>query len=93
MEIIQILPELYRYKDCKCSECTFRFGCWTSQSTCCPLKAVRVVEKTIGDNHLFMRCKGAEISINNNLGKFDNSLLAKIGQLLLEEWYESQQKS
>ena len=93
MEITQILPDLYRYKDCKCSECTFRFGCWTSQSTCCPLKAVRITVEPFGDDHLFMRTHQARVEINDNLGKFDNSLLAKIGELLLEDWHESKQKS
>ena len=90
MEIIKILPTISRFKDCTCSECRYRFGCWTSQSTCCPLKAVRVIEEDIGDNHLFMRFKGARISINDNLGIFDKSLLTKIGEDLLEEWYENQ---
>lgn len=93
MEIVQILPTIFRFKDCKCSECYYRFGCWTSQSNYCPLKAVRVIEEDIGDNHLFMRFKGAKVSINNDLGKFDNCLLEKISKDLLEEWYESQQKS
>ena len=91
MEIVQILPEIYRFKDCGCSDCTFRFGCWTSQSTCCPLKAVRVMEKWMGDDNLF-GCKGIEVSINENLGKFDQALLAKIGEDLVQV-YESQQRS
>jgi len=91
MEIIQILPEIYRFKDCGCSDCTFRFGCWTCES--CPLKAVRVVEEEIGDNHLFMKCREGRISINENLGKFDRRLLTKIGEDLLEAWHESKQKS
>lgn len=74
------MPEVYRFKDTKCSECHYRFSCWTSQSTCCPLKAVRVVED--------MNFYAAKISINDNLGKFDNLLLAKIGEDLLKAWNE-----
>lgn len=83
MEIIEILPGIHRFKDTKCSECHYRFGCWTSQSTCCPLKAVRVIEEEVGDMQYWTK-----ISINNNLGKFDHLLLAKIGEDLLEVWNE-----
>lgn len=93
MEIARISDNLYSFKSCKCSECDFRFGCYTSESSCCPLKAVRIVQEEMGDNHLFMKCFGCRIEINENLGKFDSSLLAQIGGKLADLWSEQNAES
>uniref|UniRef100_A0A6M3LUU4 Uncharacterized protein n=1 Tax=viral metagenome TaxID=1070528 RepID=A0A6M3LUU4_9ZZZZ len=50
------------------------------------------MREEMGDNHLFMKCFGIRIEINENLGKFDGSLLAKIGEGLAKA-YEVQQRS
>ena len=92
MEITQVVEDVYQFKPCTCDVCDFRFGCYTSQSSCCPLHAVRVMREEMGDNHLFMKCKAIRIEINENLGKFDSSLLAKIGEGLAKA-YEVQQRS
>ena len=81
MEIVQIAPtwnqiSIFGFKGCRCSECYYRFGCWTSSGVCCPLKVVRLIE-----------CMGnIEIEVNENLGRFDSSLLAKIGRDLIKEY-------
>ncbi len=92
MEIIQVTEDIFTFKAPPCGICDFRFGCYTSQSSCCPLHAVRVMREEVGDNHLFMKCFGTRVEINKNLGKFDESLLARIADRLVEE-YAIQQKS
>ena len=89
MEIIQILPTIFRFKDCKCSECDYRFGCWTSQSGCCPLKMVRLVEVAYLENPAY---SGVKFEVNHNLGNHDTDLLTMIGEDLLKQ-YEDKQKS
>ncbi len=92
MKITQIFDNVYQFEACRCDDCDFRYGCYTSYSSCCPLHAVRVMREEMGDNHLFMKCFGIRIEINENLGKFDSSLLAKIGEGLAKA-YEVQQRS
>ncbi len=92
MEITQVTDDIYTFKVCECGKCDFRYGCYTSQSSCCPLRAVRLIREEMGDNHLFMKCFGKKIEINENLGKFDSSLLVKIGEGLSKA-YEIQQSS
>ena len=89
MEITQILPTIFRFKDCECSECNYRFGCWTSQSSCCPLKMVRVVEVVYLENPVH---NGIRFEVNKNLGECDEDLLTEIGKDLLKN-YEDKQKS
>ena len=89
MEIIQILPTIFRFKDCECRECDYRFGCWTSQSSCCPLKMVRLVEVTYIENPIY---NGVKFEVNSNLGHHNEDLLTMIGEDLLKQ-YENQQKS
>jgi len=89
MEIVQILPTIFGFKDCKCSECGYRFGCWTSKSSCCPLKMVRLVVVTYLENP---RYNGIKFEVNNNLGNLDKDLLTMIGEDLLRQ-YENKQKN
>jgi len=90
MQILEVTSTIYTFKPVPCNECDFRFGCWTAYSTCCPLKAVRLV---VYDDQRFASYFGKRrISINENLGRFDHLLLTKIGEAL-DKAYETQQKS
>jgi len=88
MQILEVAPTTYTFKPVPCDGCDFRFGCWTAYSTCCPLKAVRLIEEEIGDK----KYKARRVTVNENLGRFDHLLLTKIGEAL-DKAYESQQKS
>lgn len=80
MEIVKVTDDIYRFKAPDCDACDYRYGCYTSYSSSCPLNAVRAIIEEMGDNHLFMKCFGVKIEINENLGRFDSSLLSKIGE-------------
>jgi len=81
MRVLEIISTVYAFEPISCSKCDFRFGCWTSYFTCCPLKLVRLIAYN----------EKREIIINK-LGRFDYSLLIKIGKAL-DKAYEAQQKS
>ena len=87
MQILKVTPTIYTFKPVPCDECSFRFGCWTVYSTCCPLRAVRLIEEEIGNNH-FPKYKARRITFNDTLGRFDRLLLTKIGKALDKAYNE-----
>jgi hypothetical protein len=62
---------IWEFAPAKCDTCDFRFPCWTEESTCCPLKAVRLV--------------GYLPEYNRNLGKFSANVVSLIGKRLYTE--------
>lgn len=92
MDIVQVTGDIYKFKSPTCDACDYRYGCYTSQSSCCPLHAVRAIREEMGDNRLFMKCFGVRIEINENLGRFDKSLLTKIGEGLADALQQSGQE-
>ena len=90
MEIHHITPELVEFVSVPCDKCNYRYACWTSKDSCCPLKAVRLTKEWMGDNNLF-GCYTTKVEINENLGKFNHRLLSKIAEDL-EEAYGHQKR-
>ena len=97
MELIQIADKTFRFKGRKCSDCCYRFHCWTSLIPSCPLKIVRVAGEELGDDHLFMKFKAARVWYDMTDGwqpdNIDRTLLGKIGEDLRQIYEQSQQKS